>query len=236
MIPTPTPSKSVTGESGWLTQLLLNPRDRTVQRDLRSLSDLHRTVMRLVPDGLGDSPRSRAGVLFRLEADGTGSPVVLVQTALRPATDRLPDNYARAQVRSMEALLAALRAGLPVRYRLAGNAVRRCGPNSKAGRWKQALPLHGPEADQWWQDRAQAAGLDLRTLTSRSADTATTWHEPPTNTAATRLRVDRAVTLFEGTATVNDPVALRSALLNGIGRSKSYGCGLLSIAPAGRGD
>ena len=139
--------------------------------------------------------------------------------------------------------------GAPLRYRLAANAVRRCGPNSTAGRWKQAIPLHGPEADQWWTDRAPTAGLAPRTLVSRSADTATTWHTPapklvparaPSTAVGTKAgagnradrRIDRAVTLFEGTALVTDPAALRSALLNGIGRSKSYGCGLLSLAPA----
>lgn len=233
-----------TGEA-WMTRMLLNPRSRQVQRDLRNVADLHRTVMRLVPDGLGAAPRALAGALFRLETDGAGEPVLLVQTRVRPSTDRLPTGYARTESRPMDALLSALRPGLPVRYRLAANAVRRCGPHSTAGNWKQAIPLRGPEADQWWTDRAAAAGLALRTLVSRSADPATTWHTPipaptppveagPTPAAKDRgdRRIDRAVTLFEGDALVTDPDTLRTALLNGIGRSKSYGCGLLSLAPA----
>ncbi|MYV57047.1 type I-E CRISPR-associated protein Cas6/Cse3/CasE [Streptomyces sp. SID3212] len=255
---TPAPQRALepaTGEA-WLTRLLLNPRSRAVQRDLRNLTDLHRTVMNLVPDHLGDAPRAQAGVLFRLETDGAGDPVLLVQTRTRPSTDRLPKDYARAEVRPMDTLLTALRPGLLVRYRIAANAVRRCGPHSTAGRWKQAIPLHGPEADQWWIDRATTAGLAVRTLVSRSADAATTWHapvRPPTPPSApspspptasgenagakgrTGRRIDRAVTLFEGIALITDRDALRSALLDGIGRSKSYGCGLLSLAPAGPG-
>ncbi|WP_330175988.1 type I-E CRISPR-associated protein Cas6/Cse3/CasE [Streptomyces sp. NBC_01498] len=254
----PTTESAATATAGpatgqaWLTRLLLNPRSRAVQRDLRNITDLHRTVMNLVPDDLGDTPRARAGLLFRLETDGTGDPVLLVQTRTPPSTGRLPHGYARVESRPMDTLLAALRPSLLLRYRLAANAVRRCGPNSTAGRWKQAIPLHGPEADQWWIDRATASGLAPHTLVSRSTDTATTWHAtnpktvlpapaPPTTTdpksvagATPRAnrRIDRAVTLFEGTAQVTDPAALRSALLNGIGRSKSYGCGLLSLAPA----
>jgi CRISPR system Cascade subunit CasE len=225
--------------------MLLNPRSRQVQRDLRNVADLHRTVMRLVPDGLGATPRAQAGALFRLETDGAGEPVLLVQTRVRPSTDRLPTGYARTESRPMGALLTALRPGLPVRYRLAANAVRRCGPHSTTGNWKQAIPLRGPEADQWWTDRAAAAGLALRTLASRSTDPAITWHARtpaptppaeagPASAAKARgdRRVDRAVTLFEGDALVTDPDALRTALMNGIGRSKSYGCGLLSLAPA----
>ncbi|RSN68457.1 type I-E CRISPR-associated protein Cas6/Cse3/CasE, partial [Streptomyces sp. WAC 05379] len=37
---------------------------------------------------------------------------------------------------------------------------------------------------------------------------------------------------FDGTAHITDPDALTDALLTGIGRAKSYGAGLLSLAPA----
>jgi hypothetical protein len=130
--PTTVPAPAASSDTGgaWMTRMLLNPRSRQVQRDLRNVADLHRTVMRLVPDGLGATPRAQAGALFRLETDGAGEPVLLVQTRVRPSTDRLPTGYARTESRPMGALLTALRPGLPDRYRLAANAVRRCGPHS----------------------------------------------------------------------------------------------------------
>ncbi|GAA2405606.1 type I-E CRISPR-associated protein Cas6/Cse3/CasE [Streptomyces glaucosporus] len=237
----PTPPTS-TG-SAWLTRLRLNTASRTVQRDLGNAAALHRRVMTLVPDGLGDSPRSRAGVLFRLDADSVGAPVLLVQSRIAPDTSRLPQGYADARTKDMSALLAALRPGLAVRYRLLGNAVRRCGRNSTAGRWKQAIPLRGEEADRWWAERAAAAGLALRTVFSEPSEPLTAWHPagrgitPPAAAKSSGKRnedqvlVPHEATRFEGTATVRDAEALRQALLNGIGRSKSYGCGLLSLAP-----
>ena len=36
---------------------------------------------------------------------------------------------------------------------------------------------------------------------------------------------------FEGILTVKDPDLLRSAMLNGLGAAKAYGCGLLTLAP-----
>ncbi|MFD6345022.1 type I-E CRISPR-associated protein Cas6/Cse3/CasE [Streptomyces roseolus] len=46
---------------------------------------------------------------------------------------------------------------------------------------------------------------------------------------------ERQITLstatFEGRLRVTDPTALRAALLEGIGPAKSYGCGLLTLAP-----
>lgn len=43
-------------------------------------------------------------------------------------------------------------------------------------------------------------------------------------------QVTLALATFEGTLRVTDPVALRSALVNGIGRAKGYGAGLLTLA------
>ncbi|MGW6235417.1 type I-E CRISPR-associated protein Cas6/Cse3/CasE [Streptomyces sp. NPDC055094] len=248
-------SSSSTG-SAWLTRLRLNPANRSVQRDLGNAVALHRRAMSLVPDGLGESPRSQAGVLFRLDMDGTGAPDLLVQSRVAPDPTRLPQGYAEVHARDMHGLFGALRPGLVVRYRLLGNTVRRCGRNSTAGRWKQAIPLHGEDADRWWTERATAAGLSLRTVLSDSAETLSTWHADARDQSAGRSReegggrrpavagvvggrrsregqvlVPRQATLFEGTAVVRDAEALRDALLNGIGRSKSYGFGLLSLAP-----
>jgi CRISPR system Cascade subunit CasE len=43
--------------------------------------------------------------------------------------------------------------------------------------------------------------------------------------------IRHAITRFDGIAMVTDPNALREAILTGVGRGKSHGCGLLSIAP-----
>ncbi len=229
----------------WLTQLVLNLAHRQVHSDLGNTAALHRRVMSLVPDGLGESPRAAAGVLFRLDTDRVGAPVLLIQTRVAPDPGRLPNGYAEAHTRDMIPMLTALRLGLPVRYRFLGNTVRRCGRNSTAGSWKQAIPLSDEDAVQWWADRAPAAGLALHSLLSSASDPLTAYHAHTSRmdvkTARTSrgqdkdIRVPYAATLFEGVATVRDPAVLRAALLAGIGRGKSYGCGLLSLAPAPHG-
>ncbi|MET9254617.1 type I-E CRISPR-associated protein Cas6/Cse3/CasE [Streptomyces sp. NPDC003717] len=234
---TPGPALSsppLTSGTTWLTRLRLNSAHRAVQHDLRDAAALHRRIMSLLPDRLGDNPRARAGVLFRLDTDDTLAPTLLVQSGVAPDTERLPNGYGSAQTRDMSVLLTALRPGLPVRYRFLGNAVRRCGRNSTQGHWKQAIPLLGGEAEEWWARRADDAGLVLHTVLSDAADTLPAWHRARDQEDRSRkngVRVDHRGRRFEGTATVRDADALRSALLNGIGRSKSYGCGLLSLAP-----
>jgi CRISPR system Cascade subunit CasE len=45
--------------------------------------------------------------------------------------------------------------------------------------------------------------------------------------------VTLATAVFEGRLEVTDPVALRCAMVRGIGAGKGYGCGLLTLAPIG---
>ncbi|RLU83023.1 type I-E CRISPR-associated protein Cas6/Cse3/CasE [Streptomyces griseocarneus] len=221
--------------TAWLTRLRLNPASRAVQHDLRDVAALHRRVMTLVADGLGDSPRARAGLLFRLDHDGTGAPTLLVQSRTAPDTGRLPAGYADARTRQMTALLHALRPGLTVRYRLLGNAIKRCGRNSTDGRWKQEIALRGPDAERWWENQAHKAGLILHTLQADETDTLTAWHRPARAGQKDKIAFHHQGVRFDGMATIGDADALRHALLHGVGRSKSYGCGLLSLAPGNPG-
>jgi CRISPR system Cascade subunit CasE len=238
---TPTaPASAPPAVQAWLTRLTLNPAHRRVQQDLADAAGLHRRVMKLVPEDLGDSPRAGAGVLFRLDTGHMGPPVLLVQSLFPVRPERLPAGYAQVDTRDMTPMLTALRPGLPVRYRLIGNTVRRCGRNSTAGTWKQAIALRGDDAGRWWSDKATACGLALHAGTAEPVEALVSWHAPspaaaPAATARPAShRIARAATLFEGTATVRDADALREALLRGVGRSKNYGCGLLSLAPASR--
>ncbi|TDC78267.1 type I-E CRISPR-associated protein Cas6/Cse3/CasE [Streptomyces hainanensis] len=236
--------------TAWLTQLLLNSASHSVRRDLSDAAALHRRVMQLLPDDdFGDSPRSRAGILFRLETNALGGLLLLVQSRTPLDPELLPPGYAETRSKDMSPLLTALRPGFVVRYRLLGNTIRRCGRNSTEGRWKQAIPLHGQDADNWWAQRAPAAGLMPHTILSEPGEALTAWHRIHDRTSATpeakpsktprrqenHVRVPHQTTRFEGTATIRDADALREALLTGIGRGKSYGCGLLSIAPTALG-
>ncbi|WP_129839654.1 type I-E CRISPR-associated protein Cas6/Cse3/CasE [Streptomyces sp. RFCAC02] len=246
-IAAPPAARSAVTDTAWLSQLRLNTANRAVRHDLRDVGALHRRVMRLLPDDLGDRPRSRAGTLFRLEVVGEGPPILLVQSLMPVDPARLPLGYADVRTKDMTALLTALRPGVTVRYRLVGNTVRRCGRNSTAGRWKQATPLHGEDADHWWVERASVAGLVPRSILSDPVEPLVAWQraddratasapdrgKPPGSRHDGEVRVPHHATRFDGVATVHDAEALRNALLHGIGRAKSYGCGLLSIAPSG---
>ncbi|AWI28359.1 type I-E CRISPR-associated protein Cas6/Cse3/CasE [Streptomyces tirandamycinicus] len=207
-----------------IARIRLNPHSRPVQRDLRDATQMHRTVMRMVPDSLGDSPRHKAGLLYRLD-ETTDSSTLLVQASQLDPT-LLPSGYGLADVKSLAPMFNALREGLAVRYRIVLNPSKRERLSlAEKGKRGRVVPLSGPDADAWWLRRAAEAGLQLHVLT-------------PTNLDAVRPRgkdappMRHSLLRYDGTATVTDPAALTDAVLTGIGRGKPYGAGLLSLAPA----
>lgn len=205
--------------TAWLMRILPDLRRRDVTSDLRDPDLLHKRLMLLVPDEMGERARAQAGVLFRVEETRQGVQL-LVQSSLKPNLGRLPDGYGEIAVRELGALLNRLTTGLPVHYRIAANPSKRLGKSAgkDAGKIKA---LRGAAAEEWWVAKAAANGLAVVTVTSQSQ-----------KDIRARGTVRHAVVRFDGTGVVTDPEALRMAVLNGVGRGKSYGCGLLSLAVA----
>ncbi|QSI48076.1 type I-E CRISPR-associated protein Cas6/Cse3/CasE [Thermobispora bispora] len=205
--------------TAWLTRILPDLRRRDVNRDLNDPDRLHKRIMCLVPDGLGADPRARAGVLFRVE-DTRAGVQILVQTRVEPMPARLPDGYGEIAVKRLDGLLSRLHRGCVVHYRIAANPSKRLGKHAgpDAGKIKA---LRGAAAEEWWTQRAARCGLSVMTVSSQSQQD-----------VRTGSGIRHAVVRFDGIATVTDADLVRAAVLDGVGRGKSYGCGLLSLALA----
>ncbi|MFF5931603.1 type I-E CRISPR-associated protein Cas6/Cse3/CasE [Streptomyces hydrogenans] len=210
-----------------LTLLTLNPRHKRARADLTDVNALHKTLMKLVPNDLGPSPRAASGLLFRIE-NGT-TPAILTQTHHQPDPTRLPRNYATHQTRSLTPTLKALRSGLTVHYRITAAPVvsltAHATPHPVTGRTRGKLTsLTGEPAISWWQRRAAAAGLFPLTIDATPMRSHFRRSDTPGPYAS--------LTRFDGVARITDPTALATALTHGIGRAKPYGAGLLSLTPA----
>lgn len=211
-----------------LSRLILDPRHPAVRADLADVDSLHKTLMRLVPDHAGPTPRARAGLLFRTEPEP--DPVLLVQTANPPDLTALPTHYGTGRTLDLTPLLNSLTPGRTVRYRItaAPTVARSAGnptPHPVTGKRRGKIThLTGDDALAWWQRRATAAGLEPVTITSLP--------RPFPRTRVTRSAPYFTLTQFDGLARITDTTRLTDALKHGIGRAKSYGAGLLSLAPA----
>lgn len=177
----------MTTHTAVLARIRLNLHSRAVNRDLRDATEMHRTLMKLVPDGLGDSARMRSGLLYRLDATENAT-TLLVQASAALTADRLPAGYGEIEVKDLGPMFAALRPGLGVRYRIAVNPAKRERlPVEEKNKRGSIVPLSGPDADQWWTRRATEAGLQLKTLLP------TPW-TPPADAAGPRCATAWSVT------------------------------------------
>jgi CRISPR system Cascade subunit CasE len=217
----------------WLTRIVPDPRHHAARHDLTGSAspvNLHRRVMSLFPDGLGSDARAKLAVLFRVDDTPTG-PHILLQSTQEPDAGRLPDGYGTLLSRSLTPLLDALRPGLTLRYRCVASPVRKPGATTRAAyNLPAVVALTGAAADEWWLRQAEASGLHPLTHTAHLLDAIHARRGPTGAAAQQRIRHTR--TRFDGTATITDADRLRTKILEGIGRGKAYGCGLLSIAPA----
>ncbi|MEU3558525.1 type I-E CRISPR-associated protein Cas6/Cse3/CasE [Kitasatospora sp. NPDC006786] len=211
----------------WLTRIAPDQRSREARRDGTNAVDLHHRLMALFPDrAVETAARQNLGVLFRTEPAADGGHQILLQSSVQPDLTRLPPGYGRGATKSLAPLLAAMREGLAVRYRIAANPIRKPGRTTRElYNLSAVVPLRGAAADDWWTRQADGAGLQLTALRSEPLDAARGTRRSDQH----HIKHDRV--LFEGIARITDPELLRTRLTAGIGKGKAYGCGLLSLAP-----
>ncbi len=231
----------------YLSRLRLNLRSREVRRDLGDLQAIHRTIMSgFPPEGRTEPTAHR--VLWRLESEPhEGSAALLVQSVKRPDWSPLKAGYlaeANPDVKCIDAALAALSAGMRLRFRLVANPTKKeLGPPGLGGTHApgKRVPLRGDDEILNWLIRKGAAagfsvGVDAaasaRTVVLRPLGDLVGWRSGVEDADARRLTL-RGVA-FDGVLALTDADLFRESLAGGIGSGKAYGFGLLSVAPANR--
>jgi CRISPR system Cascade subunit CasE len=204
----------------YLSKLILNPSPaaRGVQRDLASLYDLHRTVMRAFPDESHGGP---GRVLFRLEPFRPGEPpVVLVQSEREPDWSPLeadPSYLLSTDAKPFDPVIAK---GRRLCFRLRANpTVKRNGKRHGITRSEEQL--------QWLERKAEGAGFCPMDVTVRKS----TRYVSVSKSIRSRQQQTHLGADYEGILEVTDPERFAATMASGIGPAKGYGFGLLSIAP-----
>jgi CRISPR system Cascade subunit CasE len=203
----------------YLTRLVLDPRSRTVRRDLADPYELHRTLLRAFPDATDGGP---GRVLFRVEpARGEPRFVVLVQSDAAPDWSRLnvPGDYL-LEPPATKPFTPAFAAGQRLGFRLRANpTVKRDG---------KRRPLLDESEQRAWLDRKAAVAGFRVVRVEVASEGALCGHKPAEG--ATLTLTHHAVR-FDGVLAVTDPGQLLHALRGGVGSAKGFGFGLLSLAP-----
>lgn len=222
----------------FLTRMPINARRRGARLLLSSPQAVHAAVLAGFPD---PGPTDQGRVLWRLDTYGPQRVLLYVCSPEAPDFTHIVEQagWPATQTwdtRSYDGLLGSLCAGQRWQFRLTANpvhSVRREG-------WADTKPLGHvtvSQQQQWLLARTERLGF-------RVAKSATDGSEPDlavVDRAVRRFgrkgaRVTLSTATYEGHLEVEDAEALRRALTFGIGRAKSYGCGLLTLArdPGGR--
>ncbi len=201
----------------YLSKLVLNERNRTVQRDFSNAHALHQRIMQAFPDEQRDKPRADWNVLFRHEPD---SNIILVQTAIEPDWSRLQQGYlAKHMTKPFDPNASQLDAGRIVQFRLKANPSKR---DQKTG--KTVGLYHQSNQLAWLKQRASQNGFTL--LSVDTIPTPNVFGRKGNGTSPIQI----VTVLYQGVLQITDPLLFITAIHQGIGRGRSYGCGLLSIA------
>jgi CRISPR system Cascade subunit CasE len=212
----------------YLSRLILNPRNRRVQREVAEPYQMHRSLMQAFPDDLKEGQER---VLFRLETQRDGGLALLVQSWTLPDWSWLAEPEARGYllpvgepnpaVKSFDLDLAP---GQRLAFRLRANpTVKR---KFESGDHKR-VGLYDEEGQIEWLKR-KGEGGGFRLLSARTSD-----QEDVKGTVRRQGKkhtLKLAAVQFDGLLEVTDPERLRDTVRQGIGSGKGFGFGLLSLA------
>lgn len=221
----------------YLSKIDLDLTKSEVRKDLGNRHQLHQKVMMGFPDqressGLAleqnNECRKNWQILFRLEGAA-----LLVQSGIKPNWSRLPSGYIPdGEIRELD--FQTIQAGQHLKFRLVANPVHQHTskrtdedgnpilksdgsgkPQQKT--WRRLITKEYDQI-QWLANHLKGAALEECYVGS-----------PGKISREQKSSIIRTVQ-FDGILQVTHPSEFLSVLANGIGRGRSYGCGLLSIA------
>jgi len=223
-------------ETRYLTRMEINPRRRAARRYLGSPQVMHAAVESAFPAATAGERR-----LWRVDTAGEAVWLYIV-SATRPDLTHIVEDIGRPTTTSWETkdyqpFLERLEEGQVWGFRLTANPTHsgRRGPDAPDTQRFGHLTVSHQE--QWltermtgWGARAVVAspgeGEALSSFSVMGREIVQFSHQR----GGARSRVTLTRTSYEGLLEVESAEKLRSALVNGMGHAKAYGCGLMTLA------
>ena len=198
----------------FLSKLSLNPFSTEARRDLSDFYEMKRTLAHAFGEQYEESH-----VLFRIE--NCDNPQILVQSQIKPNWDYLKsrDNgqYLLKQVDTKEWEEVDFSEGDVFAFKLRANPTNNM-DKKKIGIFDEEKQL------EWIKDR-RAATHDFKVIQVNI-----TPEDIQKGKKFTGKPISIYTVVFSGYLQVIDKKKFKDAFLNGIGRSKRFGCGMLSLA------
>lgn len=214
----------------YLSRVAIDLSNRQRTKELTHLGAYHNLVEQSFTWRQVDGPRPRH--LWRLDQLGDRL-FMLVLSEDKPDLAILGQygDPRLAQTKDYDPFLARLTAGQRMQFRLTANPTRSVlQPGMSRG---QVYPhVTVAQQEQWLFDRADKSGFEIASLPDDAGlafDVVSRDHPVLRHRGARMVRLSRVS--FEGILTITDLDAFKQTLVNGIGREKAYGMGLLTVIP-----
>ena len=212
----------------YLTRLILNPRNRQAQREITDPYNLHRTILRAF-----GSERKKAEALHRLEINSrNGQITLLVQSAIAPDWNHLtttgyllpPGAVNVSDNPAVKEVNLSLQEGQTLRFRLLANPTIKKVRRDENGKHLNSnrVPLMREEKQlEWLHKRASDNGFKILQVNINQGQKQT----------SRKKKITLYTVQFDGHLQIINTNKFKIAVQQGIGPSKAFGCGLLSLGP-----
>lgn len=208
----------------YLSRVEINPFRRETIRAFSSPQIIHAAVMASFPS-FGSNP---GRVMWRIDKVGS-STYLIVQSSIKPDFNHIIDQFGRPEserkwdVMDYDTFLSGLENGQIWRFRLKVNPTYSLS-QADGKRGKIVAHVTAEQQISWMISKAKKYGFDIldETIVLKHRDVKTFDRD--------KQKITLSTATFEGVLQIKDVEAIRHSIINGIGRGKAYGCGLLSLA------
>lgn len=223
----------------WFSRVMLNPQRRGAQKLMGNPQAMHAAVMAAFAPGTLGNSAAPGRVLWRLDSHHPEHTLYVVspeEPDLQHVVEQAGWATSPADMTDYSRFLGQLRRGQEWRFRLRANPVRSV-KQEGGGRGKVLPHVTPAQQREWLKERSERLGFALASASEEPGaevlDVAVTDRGDRRFRRQSESGKVSTVTLrqaqFDGTLTVTDVESLQGALINGIGRGKGYGCGLLTL-------
>jgi CRISPR system Cascade subunit CasE len=203
----------------YLSRIEINKQRTETKRALLNLQIMHASVKACFPE-------SKGRILWRADTLGHNL-YILIVSQIKPDFTAFvrqygwPESEQTGESRDYKQLLDRIDTDSKWRFRLTANPVY-------ASNGKRCAHIAVDEQRKWLSDRAERNGFSLQEYSFDVVSRDTVKFSKGDKDDRHKVTLSRAT--FEGDLTISDIDLFKSALTDGIGRAKAYGCGLLTVA------
>lgn len=216
----------------YLSRVKIDQYNRRKLKELTHLGAYHAWVEDSFPDEREDKKEKRTRKLWRVD-QVNGESYLLVLSKNKPDLEKL-EKYgvkSSAETKSYDKLLDSIELGMRARFKVILNTVKSICDDEKHMKRGRLVPVRLDELHKFFLERTEKNGFSVKEnefdITSRGEKL----FQKQAADNGKNIKINLVSATYEGILTVTDAEKFKSSLVNGIGRKKAYGFGLLTIIP-----